>query len=133
VIIAKYQMLYKMLLNFSFSNDQQVTAVKYAVKGISHTQNDVRVPSYDCMGELYRIMGGDDISKYYEGLRPAQLDALMAKFGEIDDASGAPTKQAKKVVPQKQEVIETNIGGRGRKKSPPKKASAPAQKQVRHQ
>jgi len=44
-------------------------ATKYAVKGISHTANDVRVPAYDCMGELYRTMGGDEISKHYEGLR----------------------------------------------------------------
>ena len=60
-------------------------AVKYSVKGIAHTQNDVRVPAYDCMGELYRVLGGDEISRYTDGLRQASLDSLMAKFAEIDD------------------------------------------------
>ena len=32
------------------------------------------------------MLGGDEISKYYEGLRQASLDALMAKFAEIDEA-----------------------------------------------
>ena len=44
------------------------------------------------------MMGGDEISKYYEGLRQAQLDALMTKFAELDD-EGVPTKQAKKQAP----------------------------------
>jgi len=44
------------------------------------------------MGELYRAMGGDEISKHYEGLRQASLDALMAKFAEIDEGQGRPTK-----------------------------------------
>jgi hypothetical protein len=37
------------------------------------------------MGELYRIMGGDEISRYTDGLRQASLDSLMAKFAEIDE------------------------------------------------
>lgn len=94
-LIAKYQILHKMLVNFSFDRDLQITTVKYAVKGINNTSNDVRLPAYDCMGELYRIMGGDEISRYYEGLKQAQLDVLMAKFSEIDDG-GVPTKQPKK-------------------------------------
>lgn len=57
------------------------------------------------------MMGGNEISKYYEGLRPAQLDALMAKFAEIDDQGGVPTKQAKR--PVQKETIETNIGNKG--------------------
>lgn len=60
------------------------------------------------MGELYRVMGGEALSQFYEGLRQAQLDQLIAKFAEIDDSRGMPTKQPKKIV-QKQE-IETNIG-----------------------
>jgi len=72
------------------------------------------------MGELYRIMGGDDLSKHYEGLRQASLDALMAKFAEIDDNAGIPTKQPKKQggAPQRQETIETNIGKPARKGAP---------------
>ena len=31
-------------------------------------------------------MGGDEISRFYEGLRQASLDALMAKFAEIDES-----------------------------------------------
>ena len=41
-------------------------------------------------------MGGNEISRYYEDLNPAKLDTLMAKFAEIDDQSGVPTKQPKK-------------------------------------
>ena len=58
-----------MLLSQSFSRDQSATAAKYAVKGIANTSNDVRAPAYDCMCELYKQMGGDEISKYYDGLR----------------------------------------------------------------
>lgn len=56
----------------------------------------MRVPAYDCMGELYRSLGGDELSKYYTGLRQASLDALMNKFTEIDEDKGLPTKQPKK-------------------------------------
>lgn len=38
------------------------------------------------------MMGGEEISKYYEGLRQVSLDALMVKFAEIDEATGRPTK-----------------------------------------
>jgi len=48
-----------MLCNFQFDREQQSQAAKYAVKGINNTANDVRLPAYDCMGELYRLMGGD--------------------------------------------------------------------------
>jgi hypothetical protein len=48
------------------------------------------------MGELYKILGGDELSKHYEGLRQASIDALMVKFQEIDDSAGHPTKQPKK-------------------------------------
>jgi len=91
-LINKYQFLHKMLTSFDFTYDQQINAVKYSMKGVNNTLNDVRLPAYDCMGELYRVMGADEISKYYEGLRQAQLDALMAKFAEIDDNQGVPTK-----------------------------------------
>ena len=84
-----------MLLTHSFTNDQLSFVAKYAVKGIGHSQNDVRALAYDCMGELYRIMGSDELSKFYEDLRQASLDALMTKFAEIDDGA-APTKQPKK-------------------------------------
>lgn len=100
-----------MLQTFDFSQDQLTTSVKFAVKGINHSANDVRTPSYDCMGELYRIMGGNEISKYYADLRPAQHDALMAKFAEIDE-NAVPTKQpkAKKVVDtQPKQTITTQI------------------------
>lgn len=98
-----------------------MVAVKYAVKGINHTSNDVRMPAYDCMGELYRMMGGNEISKYYDGLRQAQLDALMTKFAELDD-EGVPTKLAKKQSSvqqpkQQEQVIETNIGKPAAKKA----------------
>lgn len=74
------------------------------------------------MGELYRMLGGDELSKHYAGLRQATLDALMAKFTEIDENNGLPTKQPKKA-PQRQETIETNIG-KGPKQAPAKKAPA---------
>lgn len=61
-LIAKYQMLHKMLCSFSFERDQQVQAAKYSVKGINNTSNDVRLPAYECMAELYRVMGGDSLS-----------------------------------------------------------------------
>lgn len=93
---AKYELLRKLLESYHFSPDQQVLATKYAVKGIQHTQNDVRAPAYECMCELYRQMGGDEISKYYEGLRQASLDTLLTKFQEIDENQGKPTKQPKK-------------------------------------
>lgn len=83
-------MLHKMLCNFSFERDQQVQAAKYAVKGLNNTSNDVRLPAYDCMAELYRIMGGDSLSPYYDGLKQAQLDVLLGKFSEVD--AGVPTK-----------------------------------------
>ena len=95
-VIAKYTTLYRMLHELQFTHDQQIQATKYAVKGISHSSNDVRVPAYDCMGELYRALGGDELSKYYKDLRQASLDALMAKFTEIDEDKGLPTKQPKK-------------------------------------
>jgi hypothetical protein len=122
---ARYRALYSMLLELSFTPDQQVTATKYAVKGIGNTSNDGRVPAYDCMGELYRAMGGDEISRYYEGLRQASLDALMAKFAEIDESQGHPTKQPKKQAPAKPEQhIETNIrDGRAGKKAAPRRAA----------
>lgn len=92
LMIAKYQFLHKMLINYNFANDQLVSAAKFSMKGVNHTSNDVRIPAYDCMGELYRIMGPDELGPYYDGLRQAQLDALMAKFAEIDDQNGVPTK-----------------------------------------
>lgn len=66
---ARYKALHEMLISHSFTHDQSATAAKYSVKGIGNTSNDVRAPAYDCMGELYKQMGGDEISKYYEGLR----------------------------------------------------------------
>ena len=54
-------------------------------------------------------MGPDELAPYYDGLRPAQLDALMAKFGEIEETNGMPTKQPKRDAPRR-ETIETNIG-----------------------
>ena len=42
------------------------------------------------------MLGGDELSKHYAGLRQATLDALMAKFTEIDENIGLPTKQPKK-------------------------------------
>ena len=63
-------------------------------------------------------MGGDELSRYYEGLKQAQLDVLMAKFSEIDDG-GAPTKQPKKQAPApKQQEIRTNIGKKPQKQAP---------------
>ena len=61
-------------------------------------------------------MGGDEISKYYEGLRQATIDTLMTKFADIDEnGGGVPTKQPRKAqVPQ--QTIETNIGGQTKAK-----------------
>ena len=56
-----------MLEGIDFVADQRVLATKYAVKGIQNTQNDVRAPAYDCLGELYVQMGGDEISRYTKG------------------------------------------------------------------
>jgi len=77
------------------------------------------------MGELYRMMGGDEISKYYEGMRQAQLDTLMAKFAEIDEQGGVPIKQKKQAPKPKEEIIETHIGKAG---AQPKKQAAPAKR-----
>ena len=93
---AKYELLRRLLESFDFGPDQQVLATKYAVKGIQHAQNDVRAPAYDCMCELYKQMGGDEISRYTDGLRQASQDTLSAKFQEIDENQGKPTKQPKK-------------------------------------
>ena len=70
-VAAKYQALFKILQNHSFSNEQKRQAAVLSVKGINNTKNDIRTPAYECMGELYRMMGGDEISKYYDGLREA--------------------------------------------------------------
>jgi hypothetical protein len=70
-IVARYQALFKVLQNHSFNSDQKRQAAVFSVKGINNTKNDIRTPAYDCMGELYRMMGGDEISKYYDGLREA--------------------------------------------------------------
>ena len=85
---AKYELLLELLRSTPFSADQQTAAARFAVKGINHAQNDVRMPAYDCMGELYKQMGQDELSKHYDGLRQAQLDQLMAKFDEIDSGGG---------------------------------------------
>lgn len=53
-------------------------------------------------------MGQDELSKHYDGLRQAQLDQLMAKFDEMDNGSGLPTK--KKAPAQKKVTVQTNIG-----------------------
>ena len=74
------------------------------------------------MGELYKQMGGDEISKFYEGLRQATIDTLMTKFAEIDDNSGVPTKQPKKPSAP-QQTIQTNIGGQGKRNA--KKPESP--------
>lgn len=60
-----------MLINYNFSNDQLINAAKFSMKGVNNTSNDVRIPAYDCMGELYRIMGPDELAPYYDGLRQA--------------------------------------------------------------
>ena len=99
------------------------------MKGIENTVSDIRNPAYECMVELYRIMGGDEISKYYDGLGPAQLKTLQQKFAEVDEQSGAPTKQKKKVAAKQQEVIETNIG----KPQGSKKSSSPARQAKKQQ
>lgn len=110
---AKYELLRRLLESSDFGPDQQVLATKYAVKGIQHAQNDVRTPAYDCLCELYKQMGGDEISRYTEGLRQASLDTLFAKFQEIDENQGKPTKQPKKQ-PERRQTIETNIGKPGK-------------------
>jgi len=92
------------------SREQQVQAVKFAVKGIQHTQNDVRAPAYDSMGELYRLMGANEIAPFYEGIRQASLDALLSKFAEIDEGGAPPRREPPKKQPVKKETIETNIG-----------------------
>ena len=50
----KYELLFRLLQSYPFSHDQQVTAVRFAVKGLQHAQADVRGPATDCMGELYK-------------------------------------------------------------------------------
>lgn len=82
----------KLLESFEFAPDQQVLATKYSVKGIQHVQNDVRAPAYECMCELYKQMGGDEISKYTDGLRQASQDTLSAKFQELDENQDRPTR-----------------------------------------
>ena len=66
-------------------------------------------------------MGGDEMSRYYEGLRQAQLDTLMQRFQEIDENQGRPVKQAKKA-PEPKVTVSTNIGKAG--KRPPVKTQA---------
>lgn len=116
---AKYELLRRLLESYDFGPDQQVLATKYAVKGIQHAQNDVRAPAYECMCELYKQMGGDEISRYTEGLRQASQDTLLAKFQEIDENQGKPTKQPKKQ-PERRQTIETNIGKTGKPAAPQK-------------
>lgn len=76
------------------------------------------------MCELYLQMGGDNISKYTDGLRQAQQDTLSTKFAEIDENNGRPTKQAKKLQqPERRTTIETNIGKSGKTSHAPLKTA----------
>ena len=109
---AKYELLLHLLQSTPFTPDQQTTAARFAVKGINHAQNDVRTPAYDCMGELYRQMGANDLAKHYEGLRQAQLDQLMAKFEEIDNGGAAVAKKPQPKA-QRKVTVSTNIGKKG--------------------
>jgi hypothetical protein len=57
------------------------------------------------MSELYRLVG-PNIRKEFDGLRPAQLEALEAAFAEVDGGGGmAPPKKNS----QPKETIVTNI------------------------
>lgn len=64
-------------------------------------------------------MGGDEISKYTDGLRQASQDTLTAKFQEIDEGHDRPTRQPKKQQERRQ-TIETNIGKAGKLAAPQK-------------
>ena len=74
------------------------------------------------MSELYRLVG-PNIRKEFDGLRPAQLEALEAAFAEVDGGSGMapPKKQAPK------ETIVTNIDPHNGKKAGGAKKKAPHQ------
>lgn len=99
-VVAKYQFLYKMLLEFQFTGDQLYRAADFSAQGASHSSHDVRTPAYECMCELYKIMGEQQLKKYIDRLRPAQQEALLAKFAEVGagDQGGdhRPVKQPRK-------------------------------------
>ena len=87
------------------------------MKGLTHAQADVRNPAYDCMGELYRLLGEQELSRYYDKLRPAQMEALKQKFAEIDDGGVAPKK---KISAPKKSTVDTNIGKTAKKMGQPR-------------
>jgi centrosomal protein CEP104 len=114
--VGKYKLLHHVLMNTPISKPQeQRTVLNFALAGYKNSNNDIRNQAYECIIELYKVMG-DSINKFLGDLRPAQVENLKNGFNQVDGIE--PGMDDQDTGPKV--TIETNItpfGTKSKKKT----------------
>ena len=109
---GKYRLLYEILVNTPVTKPaEQRKCATFSVAGFKNSNKEIRENAYNCIIELYRVMGSS-MKKFLEDLRPAQVDILEKGFNEVDGID--PNQDMGEEQPNV--TIETNIAPYGAKK-----------------
>jgi centrosomal protein CEP104 len=119
---GKYKYLSEILRNTPVSKPaEQRTCMTFCVAGFKNSSKEIRDNAYNCIIELYRVMGSS-IWKFLDDLRPAQKELLENGFNEVDGID--PNDRQDDDKPRV--TVETNISPYGAKKGKSKGPSGPA-------
>ena len=115
---GKYKLLYEILRNTPITKPaEQRAAVTFSVAGFKNSNKDIRENAYNCIIELYRVMGSS-MKKFLDDLRPAQMEILENGFNEVDGID--PDQDLGEDKPRV--TVETNITPYGAKQGKQGKA-----------
>lgn len=123
---GKYKLLHEILINTPISKPaEQKSCLNFSIEGFKNSSKDIRDNAYNCIIELYRVMGSS-LKKFLDDLRPAQIETLEKGFNEVDGID--PDYQAQDDRPRV--TVETNITPHGAKKGKPRNEESKQKKQL---
>lgn len=115
-LVGKYKLLHDILVNTPVTKPaEQKSCLNFAIAGYKNSSKEIRDEAYNCIIELYRVMG-TSIRKFFDDLRPAQIETLEKGFNEVDGID--PDMEEREIKPRV--TVETNITpyGAGKKTKP---------------
>lgn len=110
---GKYKLLYEVLVNTPVTKPaEQRSVATFSVAGFKNSNKEIRENAYNCIIELYRVMGSS-MKKFLDDLRPAQVELLEKGFNEVDGID--PDQDFGEAAPKV--TVETNITPFGAKEA----------------
>lgn len=108
---GKYKLLHEILINTPVTKPaEQRNVATFSVAGYKNSNKEIRDNAYNCIIELYRVMGSS-MKKFLDDLRPAQVETLERGFNEVDGID--PDENIGMAAPKV--TVETNITPYGAK------------------